>query len=96
MFPSQEDVARKDGIPEFLKRSIIVQTFGVKGEHPCQDAAALTVQIPPYVPPAAIGKALVERKRKRDIWVFFRGKMEIHPKNISGRVYSRSDQSSSP
>ncbi|CAN6487426.1 unnamed protein product [Victoria cruziana] len=88
-FHTMEDVARKDGIPEFLKRSIIVQTFGVKGEHPCQDAAALTVQIPPYVPPAAIGKALVERKRKRDIWVFFRGKMEIHPKNISGRVYSR-------
>jgi hypothetical protein len=28
-------------------------------------------------------------KTKRDIWVFFRGKMEIHPTNISGRVYNK-------
>lgn len=33
-----------------------------------------------------------KKKRKkrdgdRDIWAFFRGKMEMHPKNISGRIY---------
>lgn len=77
------------GIPEFLKKSIILQTFGVKYKHPCQDVA--NVVIPPYISPESVRKT--EEKApvtsRRDIWVFFRGKMEVHPKNISGRFYSK-------
>ena len=78
---SQEDVAVKEGIPEFMKRSIILQTFGVERDHPCQKVEH--VQIPPYVPP----ELLPPPGRKRDIWVYFRGKMEVKPKNVSGRIY---------
>uniref|UniRef100_A0A0C9QRW6 TSA: Wollemia nobilis Ref_Wollemi_Transcript_12453_2652 transcribed RNA sequence n=1 Tax=Wollemia nobilis TaxID=56998 RepID=A0A0C9QRW6_9CONI len=89
-FHAMEDVAVSDGVPLFLQNSIILQTFGVKGKHPCQDVEH--IQIPPYVPPMSIEATLGSvppQKHKRDIWVFFRGKMEIHPKNISGRIYSK-------
>lgn len=85
----KEDVARADGIPEFLKKSIILQTFGVKHQHPCQDVE--NVLIPPYVSPEKVQSTLdsAPANGQRDIWVFFRGKMEVHPKNISGRFYSK-------
>ncbi|KAJ7947876.1 Exostosin-like [Quillaja saponaria] len=88
-FHTMEDVAMTDGVPEFLKNSIILQTFGVKHKHPCQDVE--NVVIPPYISPESV-RTTVEKfpvTRRRDIWAFFRGKMEVHPKNISGRFYSR-------
>ncbi|XWS53337.1 hypothetical protein CRYUN_Cryun11dG0148400 [Craigia yunnanensis] len=48
-FHAMEDRAIDDGIPEFLKNSIILQTFGVNYKHPCQDIE--NVLIPPYIPP---------------------------------------------
>lgn len=88
-FHAMEDVARADGIPDFLKKSIILQTFGVKHQHPCQDVE--NVLIPPYVSPEKVQSTLdsAPANGQRDIWVFFRGKMEVHPKNISGRFYSK-------
>jgi hypothetical protein len=88
-FVLKEDVAIADGIPGFLKNSIILQTFGVKYKHPCQDAE--NVQIPPYIPPDSVQTALENYpvNGRRDIFVFFRGKMEVHPKNVSGRFYSK-------
>lgn len=85
----QEDVAVTNGIPRFMQNSIILQTFGVQGYHPCQEAEH--IQIPPYVSPrAAASYMLVDAAQEdRDIFAFFRGKMEIHPKNLTGRVYSR-------
>ncbi|CAA6675112.1 unnamed protein product [Spirodela intermedia] len=47
-FHAMEDVAVAEGIPEFLRRSIILQTFGVDRPHACQDVEH--VLIPPYVP----------------------------------------------
>uniref|UniRef100_A0A452YT04 Exostosin GT47 domain-containing protein n=1 Tax=Aegilops tauschii subsp. strangulata TaxID=200361 RepID=A0A452YT04_AEGTS len=86
-FHPMEDVAMAAGIPEFLKRSILLQTFGVQGRHPCQDAEH--VVLPPYVPPEVAPRELPEpEKAHRDIFAFFRGKMEVHPKNISGHFYS--------
>ena len=79
-------MAIKDGIPEFLRRSILLQTFGVISPHRCQEAEH--VLIPPYIPPEILRSPPPETAR-RDIFVFFRGKMEVHPKNISGRFYSR-------
>ena len=76
-----------DGIPEFLERSIILQTFGVRSPHPCQRAEH--VLIPPYVPPGIEDVRPAPEKARRDIFVFFRGKMEVHPKNVSGRFYGR-------
>ncbi|OVA17983.1 Exostosin-like [Macleaya cordata] len=88
-FHAMEDVAIADGVPEFLKKSIILQTFGVRFRHPCQDVE--NVLIPPYISPESVRSTLemVPEKAKRDIMVFFRGKMEVHPKNISGRFYSK-------
>ncbi|URE35531.1 exostosin family domain containing protein [Musa troglodytarum] len=86
-FHAMEDVAMADGIPEFLERSIILQTFGVRSPHPCQRAEH--VLIPPYVPPGIEGERPAPEKARRDIFVFFRGKMEVHPKNVSGRFYGR-------
>lgn len=88
-FHAMEDRAVEDGIPEFLKKSIILQTFGVKYEHPCQ--AVENVVIPPYVSPESVRSTLQRTPLtgQRDIWVFFRGKMEVHPKNVSGRYYSK-------
>lgn len=85
----KEDVAIADGIPEFLKNSIILQTFGVKYKHPCQEAE--NVLIPPYISPDVVRTALENHpvNGRRDIFAFFRGKMEVHPKNISGRFYSK-------
>ena len=81
-------MAIADGVPEFLKRSIILQTFGVDYKHPCQDVD--NIVIPPYVSPESLRRTLKkEQGNKRDIWVFFRGKMELHPKNVSGRYYSK-------
>ena len=79
----------EDGIPEFLKNSIILQTFGVKHDHPCQ--LVENVVIPPYVSPQRVRSTLrrAPLTGRRDIWAFFRGKMEVHPKNISGRYYSK-------
>nr|XP_010918601.1 probable glucuronosyltransferase Os03g0107900 [Elaeis guineensis] len=85
-FHAMEDRAIDDGIPEFLRESIILQTFGVRTPHVCQEVEH--VQIPPYVP-ADIERWPAPETVKRDIWVFFRGKMEVHPKNISGRFYSK-------
>lgn len=88
-FHTLEDVARADGIPEILRNSIILQTFGVKYDHPCQRAEH--VVIPPYVSPESVRKTLAtsDVNGKRDIFAFFRGKMEVHPKNVSGRYYSK-------
>ncbi|KAL0436380.1 UNVERIFIED_CONTAM: putative glucuronoxylan glucuronosyltransferase IRX7 [Sesamum radiatum] len=86
---TMEDMAMADGVPEFLRNSIILQTFGVKHEHPCQDVE--NVVIPPYVSPESV-RATLEKSPldgRREIFAFFRGKMEVHPKNISGRFYSK-------
>ncbi|KAB1226772.1 putative glucuronoxylan glucuronosyltransferase IRX7 [Morella rubra] len=88
-FHTMEDVAIADGIPGFLKKSIILQTFGVNYNHPCQDVD--NVVIPPYISPESV-RATIENfpvDGRRDIFVFFRGKMEVHPKNVSGRFYSK-------
>lgn len=82
----KEDVAMEDGVPEIMKNSIVLQTFGVKYDHPCQRVEH--VVIPPYISPESVRRNL-PAKGRRDIWVFFRGKMEVHPKNVSGRFYSK-------
>ncbi|KAK4408471.1 putative glucuronoxylan glucuronosyltransferase IRX7 [Sesamum angolense] len=49
------------------------------------------VVIPPYIPPETV-RATLEKSPAagpRDIFAFFRGKMEVHPKNVSGRFYSK-------
>lgn len=78
-----------NGIPNFMQNSIILQTFGVKYAHPCQDVEHIV--IPPYVSPGKDKSALLKApvNGRRDIFVFFRGKMEVHPKNVSGRFYSK-------
>ncbi|GAB4834084.1 hypothetical protein Ancab_032338 [Ancistrocladus abbreviatus] len=88
-FHTLEDAAMADGIPEMLKRSIILQTFGVRYEHPCQEVK--NVVIPPYIPPESVRSTLEKQplNGRRDIFAFFRGKMEVHPKNVSGRFYSK-------
>lgn len=82
-------MAIEAGIPEFMKKSIILQTFGVNYKHPCQEAEH--VVIPPYIPPESVRRAIdrAPANGRRDIWAFFRGKMEVNPKNISGRFYSK-------
>ncbi|XP_021724377.1 probable glucuronoxylan glucuronosyltransferase F8H [Chenopodium quinoa] len=88
-FHTMENVAIEDGIMEELRGSIILQTFGVKYIHPCQ--AAESVVVPPYIPPESV-RATAERwplDGRRDIFAFFRGKMEVNPKNVSGRFYSK-------
>ncbi|GAU37761.1 hypothetical protein TSUD_102780 [Trifolium subterraneum] len=50
------------------------------------------VVIPPYVSPEKVLRTLEKAPvngGRRDIWAFFRGKMEVHPKNVSGRFYSK-------
>lgn len=88
-FHTMEDMAMAEGIPEFLRNSIILQTFGVKHKHPCQDVE--NVVIPPYVSPETVHATLEKSPLigRRDIFAFFRGKMEVHPKNVSGRYYSK-------
>ncbi|CAN7005921.1 hypothetical protein IGI04_009669 [Brassica rapa subsp. trilocularis] len=88
-FHAMEDMAIEEGIPEFMKNSIILQTFGVNYKHPCQEAEH--VVIPPYIPPESVQRAIdrAPANGRRDIWAFFRGKMEVNPKNISGRYYSK-------
>ncbi|XP_071711604.1 probable glucuronoxylan glucuronosyltransferase IRX7 [Rutidosis leptorrhynchoides] len=88
-FHAMEDRAIADGIPEFMKNSIILQTFGVKYKHPCQNAD--NVVIPPYISPESVKSTLLKSPidGPRDIFTFFRGKMEVHPKNVSGRFYSK-------
>lgn len=85
----QEEKAIVDGIPQILKNSIVLQTFGVDHQHPCQDVE--NVVIPPYVSPESVQSTLEKAPVNggRDIWAFFRGKMEVHPKNITGRFYSK-------
>ncbi|KAK8934689.1 putative glucuronoxylan glucuronosyltransferase F8H [Platanthera zijinensis] len=85
-FHAMEDVAIAEGIPTFMKNSILLQTFGMMSPHACQEAEH--VVIPPYISPEDDRRPPPETAR-RDIFAFFRGKMEIHPKNISGRFYSR-------
>ncbi|KAG6417648.1 hypothetical protein SASPL_119832 [Salvia splendens] len=84
-----EDVAIADGVPKFLKNSIVLQTFGVKYEHPCQDVEH--VVIPPYISPESVRSTLEVSPltSRRTIFAFFRGKMELNPKNVSGRFYSK-------
>lgn len=88
-FHAMEDRAVADGIPEFMRNSIILQTFGVKYKHPCQTKGSIV--IPPYVSPENVRSTLAKSpvNGRRDIFVFFRGKMEVHPKNVSGRFYSK-------
>ncbi|KAG6519507.1 probable glucuronosyltransferase Os03g0107900 [Zingiber officinale] len=86
-FHAMEDVAIADGIPEFMKNSIILQTFGLRRPHTCQEAEH--VLIPPYVPPSIEDEWPLPEMSTRDNFVFFRGKMEVHPKNVSGRFYSK-------
>ncbi|CAI9104975.1 OLC1v1003781C2 [Oldenlandia corymbosa var. corymbosa] len=88
-FHAMEDRAKAEGIPEFMKRSIVLQTFGVLYDHPCQNVE--NVVIPPYIPPESVRKTLKKWPidGRRDIFAFFRGKMEVHPKNVSGRFYSK-------
>lgn len=88
-FHTMEDVAIADGVPSFLKNSIILQTFGVNYKHPCQDVEH--VVIPPYISPDSIQNTLEKSPvtGRRDIFAFFRGKMEVNPKNVSGRFYSK-------
>lgn len=88
-FHTLEDSAIADGVPTFLKNSVVLQTFGVNFKHPCQDVE--NVLIPPYVSPATVKSTLAASPAtgRRDIWAFFRGKMEVHPKNVSGRFYSK-------
>ncbi|KAE8700814.1 putative glucuronoxylan glucuronosyltransferase IRX7 [Hibiscus syriacus] len=88
-FHAMEDRAIDNGIPGFLKKSIILQTFGVNYKHACQDVD--NVLIPPYISPESIEKTLEKAPLtgNRDIMVFFRGKMEVHPKNVSGKFYSK-------
>ncbi|XP_074285045.1 putative glucuronoxylan glucuronosyltransferase F8H [Silene latifolia] len=88
-FHTLEDVAISDGIPDILSKSIILQTFGVKYKHPCQEVNH--VVIPPYIPPESIQSTLEKwpLDGPRDIFAFFRGKMELNPKNVSGRFYSK-------
>lgn len=88
--PKQEELAVADGIPEFLKKSIVLQTFGVRSPHVCQEVEH--VLIPPYVSQEGVRSTQEKarkRKGKRDIFAFFRGKMELHPKNISGLFYGK-------
>ncbi|KAL8515932.1 hypothetical protein ACS0TY_014583 [Phlomoides rotata] len=88
-FHTLEDVAIADGVPKLLKNSIILQTFGVKQNHPCQDVK--NIVIPPYISPESVRDTLEKSPATgyRDIFAFFRGKMELHPKNVSGRFYSK-------
>lgn len=88
-FHTLEDVAIADGVPKFLKNSIILQTFGVTYKHPCQDVD--NIVIPPYISSESIRTTLEKSpaRGQRDIFAFFRGKMELHPKNVSGRYYSK-------
>ncbi|XP_057800781.1 probable glucuronoxylan glucuronosyltransferase IRX7 isoform X2 [Salvia miltiorrhiza] len=88
-FHTMEDMAIAEGVPEFLRNSIILQTFGVEHKHPCQEVE--NVVVPPYVSPESV-RATLEASPltgRRDIFAFFRGKMEVHPKNVSGRYYSK-------
>lgn len=82
-------MAMADGVPEIMKNSIVLQTFGVVYDHPCQKVDH--VVIPPYVSPETVRNTMeiFPANGRRDIWVFFRGKMEVHPKNVSGRFYSK-------
>lgn len=88
-FHTLEDAAMADGVPEILKRSIVLQAFGVKYKHPCQEVEH--VVIPPYIPPDSVRSTLEKwpLDGRRDIFAFFRGKMEVNPKNVSGRFYSK-------
>lgn len=88
-FHAMEDRAIAEGIPEFMKNSVILQTFGVKYKHPCQKSDSIV--IPPYISPDNVRSTLSKSPidGRRDIFVFFRGKMEVHPKNVSGRFYSK-------
>ncbi|KAL8167883.1 hypothetical protein V2J09_009382 [Rumex salicifolius] len=88
-FHTIEDVAMADGVLEIMRNSVILQTFGVEYEHPCQ--AVENVVIPPYIAPETVRSTLEKFPLggRRDIFAFFRGKMEIHPRIISGRFYSR-------
>ncbi|XP_076884388.1 putative glucuronoxylan glucuronosyltransferase IRX7 [Bidens hawaiensis] len=88
-FHAMEDRAIADGIPDFMKNSIILQTFGVKYQHLCQTVDSIV--IPPYISPTAVKSTLSKSPidGPRDIYTFFRGKMEVHPKNVSGRFYSK-------
>ncbi|XP_010510691.1 PREDICTED: probable glucuronoxylan glucuronosyltransferase IRX7 [Camelina sativa] len=88
-FHTMEDRAIADGVPNILRNSIVLQTFGVTYNHPCQEVE--NVVIPPYISPESLEKTQrnIPVNKERDIWVFFRGKMELHPKNISGRFYSK-------
>ncbi|KAL2635574.1 hypothetical protein R1flu_007053 [Riccia fluitans] len=89
-FHSVEKVAVAAGIPEVLQNSILLQTFESVSGHRCQEVEH--IQIPPYVDPEVVRRYTASKqleKRKRSILAYFRGKLELHPKNVSGQLYSR-------
>ncbi|KAL3683701.1 hypothetical protein R1sor_001723 [Riccia sorocarpa] len=88
-FHAVEKIAVAAGIPEVLRNSILLQTFESVDGHPCQEVEH--IQIPPYVSPGVVRKFTTSpvQRRKRDILAYFRGKLELHPKNVSGQLYSR-------
>ncbi|KAK1289531.1 putative glucuronoxylan glucuronosyltransferase IRX7 [Acorus calamus] len=88
-FHAMEDVAVAAGVPEFMRNSIVLQTFGVTRPHTCQNVEH--VLIPPYVSPQSVRSRSDPATAGRDIFAFFRGKMEVNPKNVSGRFYSKDD-----
>ncbi|KAF5175014.1 glucuronoxylan glucuronosyltransferase protein [Thalictrum thalictroides] len=78
-FHAMEHVANDDGIPKFMKKSIILQTFGVEFLHPCQNVE--NVLIPPYIS--------LESKRSTLEMLPLNGKGTFHTKNVSGQFYSK-------
>ncbi|PWA58219.1 exostosin family protein [Artemisia annua] len=73
-FHAMEDRAVADGIPEFMKNSIMLQTFGVKYQHPCQKVDS--VVIPPYISPESVESTLSNLSLRKQI-TFFLGKNVI-------------------
>ncbi|KAG6557352.1 hypothetical protein Mapa_001282 [Marchantia paleacea] len=88
-FHAVEKQAVAAGIPKFLQNSILLQTFGRRDGHPCQEVE--NIQIPPYVAPQVVRKYATSppENRERDILAHFRGKLELHPRNVSGQLYSK-------
>lgn len=86
-FHASESAAIGTGVPPFMSNSIILQTFGYEGFHPCQ-LPKNSIIIPPYVSVKANHQLVVNVNRT--IWAYFRGKMEIHPRRTKeGAIYSK-------
>ncbi|GAQ82511.1 Exostosin family protein [Klebsormidium nitens] len=83
-FHAMEKAAVQAGVPQFLRNSIILQTFGQTNNHPCQDVDH--IQIPPYVPsPLVLANWQPPESQNRTIFAYMSGKIEVHPKeSVSG------------